>query len=298
MILRKFVALGILVACWFTNSSGSSAADADEAALHQAVSLYASFDGAVRMDFGAGEPVPGTRSIDPDDKKKFVFTKGFDSTYFRIAKGKGIAGDCLEAVDLPPRSGRLYFPAKGNVAYRKDGGWGGALSVWVNTDPNKQLKTPFCDPVLITQKGLNNGSIWAHFNDAKPRALQAGTYPSIPAGREPVPEEDPHAPLTRFKDVPFKAGEWHHIVLSWDRFNTGKKDGTHTLYVDGKKIGDLKDYEIGMDWDLEQTRVYFAVNLVGLLDELAVFRRPLTPEEVSVLHARPGVLQPLKKGGK
>lgn len=276
----------------------STAADADETALRKAVSLYASFDDAVKMDFGIGEAVPGTRSVDPDDKKKFVFDKGFDPKYFRIAKDKGISGSCLEVVDLPPRSGRLYFPAKGNVAYRKDGGWGGAFSVWVNTDPNKSLKTPFSDPVLITQKGLNNGSIWAHFNDARPRSLQAGTYPSIPDGQEPVPEEDPKAPLTRLPNVPFKAGEWHHIVFSWDRFNTGKKDGTHTLYIDGKKIGQLSASEVGMDWDIERTRVYFAVNFIGLLDELAVFNRPLTADEVALLHQKPGLLLPLTKGAR
>lgn len=265
------------------------AADGEEAALLKAVSLYASFDDAVRMDFGKGEAIPGTRSADPADAKKHVFTPGFDPKHFRILKTKGIAGGCLEAVDLPPRNGRLYF------AYRPDAGWGGALSVWVNTDPNTMLKTPFCDPFLLTQKGLNNGSIWAHFNDAKPRALQAGTYPSIPDGQEPIAEDDPKAPLTRFGKVGFQAGEWHHIAMTWDRFNTGKADGTHTLWVDGKRIGDLKDTAIRMDWDLERTRVYFAVNLVGLLDELAVFSRPLTAAEVALLHQKPGVLRGVKR---
>src|SRR6516165_121307 len=144
---------------------GTASAQADDAdGLRKAVSLYASFDEEVRMDFGVGDPIPGTRSVDPQDKKKFIFEKGLDPKYFRIAKDKGISGSCLEVVDLPPRNGRLYFPAKGNVAFRKDGGWGGAVSVWVNTDPNKSLKTPFCDPVLLTQKGLNNGSIFVHFN--------------------------------------------------------------------------------------------------------------------------------------
>lgn len=285
----------LLLAVALFNPNGSRAAEADETALRKAVALYASFDEAVRLDFGQGEPIPGTRSVDPDDKKKFVFENGFDAKLFRTLPGKGIAGGCLEAGPLPPRNGRLFFSAKGNVAYRKDAGWGGAFSVWVNTDPDQLLKTPFCDPVLITQKGFNNGSIWAHFNDAKPRALQAGTYPSIPDGMEPVPEEDPKAPLTRLKEPGFKEGAWHHLALTWDRFNTGKRDATHTLYIDGKKIGELKDYEVGMDWDLERTRVYFAVNLIGRLDELAVFNRPLTADEMAVLHRKPGVLQALKQ---
>ncbi len=278
-------------------ASSRKEADDGEALLRKAVTLYASFDEQVRMDFGRGERTPGTRSVDPSDHKKFVFANGFDAKYFQIARGKGISGGCLQVVDLPPRGGRLFFPAKGNVSFQKDASWGGAFSVWVNTDPSRLLKTPFCDPVLITQKGFNNGSIWAHFNDAKPRALQAGTYPSIPDGQEPVPEDDPKAPLTRLKDVRFAAGEWHHLVLTWDRFNTGKKDATHTLWVDGKKIGELKEYAIGMDWDIERTRIYFAVNLVGLLDELAVFSRPLTADEVRLLYQKPGLLQSLEQAG-
>lgn len=264
---------------------------AHEAALRQALTLYASFDDEVRMDRGRGDATPGTRSVDPADKKKFVFTRGFDPQCFRILKHKGIAGGCLQAVDLPSRSGRLFFPAKGNVAYQPHTAWGGAFSVWINTDPNQMLKTPFCDPVLITQKGFNNGSIWTHFNDAMPRALQSGTYPSIPDSQEPLPEDAPSAPLTRLPNVRFKAGEWHHLVLSWNNLNSGKKDGTHTLWVDGEKVGTLKDYAIGMDWDIERSRIYFAVNLVGLLDELAVFSRPLTGEEVLLLYRRPGVLK-------
>lgn len=269
-------------------------ADADEAALRKAVALYASFDDVVRRDVGSGDLLPGTRYVEGPDKKKFHFEKGFDARYFRIAKGKGISGGCLETPELPGNSGRVFFAAKDNVAFKKDAPWGGAFSVWVNIDPDKMLKTPFSDPVLITQKGLNNGSIWTHFNDARPRAFQAGTYPSIPDGQKPIEEDDPMAPLTRLKEPRFQQGEWHHIVLTWDRFNSGKKDATHTLYIDGKKIGDLKDAEIAMDWDIDQTRIYFAVNFLGLLDELAVFDRPLTADEVALLHKKPGLLSDLK----
>jgi formylglycine-generating enzyme required for sulfatase activity len=52
-----------------------------------------------------------------------------------------------------------------------------------------------------------------------------------------------------------------------------------------------------MDWDIDQARIYFAVNFIGLLDELAVFNRPLTPEEVTLLHQKPGVLSSLKTAG-
>src|SRR5262249_32318084 len=49
-------------------------------------------------------------------------------------------------------------------------------------------------------------------------------------------------------------------------------------------------------WDLDRTGIYVAVNFIGLLDELALFNRPLTAEEVARLHSAPGLLAPLKKG--
>ena len=40
--------------------------------------------------------------------------------------------------------------------------------------------------------------------------------------------------------------------------------------------------------------ILVAVNYIGLLDELALFNRPLTAAEVALLHRTPGVLAPLK----
>ena len=40
--------------------------------------------------------------------------------------------------------------------------------------------------------------------------------------------------------------------------------------------------------------IYVAVSFIGLLDELAVFNRPLTADEISLLRRQPGVLAGLK----
>jgi hypothetical protein len=50
-----------------------------------------------------------------------------------------------------------------------------------------------------------------------------------------------------------------------------------------------------MNWNLDKTGIYMAVNYVGLLDELAIFNRLLTLEEVRLLQNKPTVLIPLKK---
>jgi hypothetical protein len=269
------------------------AAQIDDA-LRRAVTFYASFDDSAKGDLGGGERTLSTRFNDEKEKGKFVFEKGHDAKVFRIAPGKGVQGGALEVVDVLPRNGRIFFPAKGNLAYQK-GGWGGSVSVWINTDPDKLLKTRFCDPVQITEKGALNGGIWFDFNDAKPRDLRLGVFPALKPGDKALTESDPNAPLVPVKGVGFKSGDWHHVVLTWQNLDSGKADARATLFIDGKHIGEIKDRNLAMSWDLERTGIYVAVNYIGLLDELALFNRPLTAAEVQALHRTPGLLAALRK---
>jgi hypothetical protein len=283
--MKKLLLIALGMSCCAANTIR-----AGENELRKAITLYASFDEEVRADRGGGELKLSTRTNDPDTKGKFLFKPGFNDKVFRIAKGKGIHGGALEVVDVLPNNGRIFFPAKGNIAYRKSG-WGGAVSVWVNTDPNTMFKTPFCDPVQITQKGANNGGIWFDFNSAKPRRdLRMGVFSAVAEGQKPISEDDKNAPMVRVPSVDLKAGQWHHVVLSWSNFDTGKDDARAALYIDGKLIGEVKDRPIAMEWDVDRAGIYVAVNFIGLLDELAVFNRPLTADEVSLLHREPGML--------
>jgi concanavalin A-like lectin/glucanase superfamily protein len=266
-----------------------------EASIRQAVLLYASFDEAVRADFGNGGRDFATRTGTPNDPNTYLFKKGFDATLFRSAPGKGAHGGALEVVDVLPNNGRIFLPVRGHLDFKK-GGWGGAVSVWINTDPNEKLKTPFCDPIQITQKGANNGGIWVDFNNAKPkRDLRMGVFPAAAPGQKGISEDDPNAPMVRVPGISFRVGEWHHIVLSWQNFDTGKNDAHADLYIDAKHLGSVKDRAIAMDWDVDKAGIYVAVNFIGLLDELATFSRPLTQEEVALLYRRPGILASLKK---
>lgn len=267
---------------------------ADEASVRKAVTFYASFDESLKGDVGGGDLNPGTRFSHPTEKGQFVFEKGVDTTVLKVAKGKGVAGGALEATDVLPKNGWLYFPVKGNLAFKKDG-WSGSVSVWCNTDPNRLIKAKFCDPVQITQKGYDNGALWFDFNDAKPRDLRFGAFTARPAGQKAVTESDPKAPLVRSPGVGWKADEWHHVVLTFKNLDTGKPDAVTALYIDGKPLGEVKDQAIAMGWDVEKAGVYLSLGYVGLLDEFALFDRALTAEDVSLLHKKPDLLTPLKK---
>jgi len=283
-------AIGLVV---FLGATGR-AAEADEKAIAKAVTFYASFDEAVKADKGGGQLTPDTRFNHATEKNQYVVEKGFDEKVFKIARTKGVAGGALEVVDVLPRNGRIFFPAKGNLAFKNDG-WGGSVSVWCKTDPDKMLKTRFCDPIQITQKGANNGGLWFDFNDAKPRDLRHGAFPMIPDGQKGVGEDDPKAPMVRVPGVGWKADDWHHVVITWKNLDTGKNDAVTALYIDGKLIGEVKDRAIAMGWEIDKAGIYVAINYIGLLDELALFDRALTADEVMALHKKPDLLSKLKK---
>ena len=258
--------------------------------LKKALHFYASFDETVKADIADGQRTLDTRFNHLTEPGQFVFEKGFNEQVFRIARDRGISGGALEAVDVLPRNGRVFFPAKGNLPFDPKG-WGGALSVWCKTDPNQMLKTTFCDPIQITQKGANNGGLWFDFNNAKPRDLRHGAFPAVPEGQKPLSEEDPQAPMVRVPKIDWKADDWHHVVLNWSGFDTGRNNAVSQLFIDGKLIGDVRGRAIAMNWDLDKTGIYVAVNYIGLLDELAIFRRSLSVEEVQLLYRQPGSLK-------
>ena len=264
------------------------AADAD--ALRKAVSFYASFDEAIQGDCGGGDLTLSTRYEHETEKGNYVFEQGFDKEGVRIAKGLGIHGGALEFFKPLPRKGMLFLPARGKLAAQQ-GGWGGAVSVWLKPAPN----TPFCDPAYITQKRWNDGGLWFDYNHDKRGDFRMGAYPALAAGQKPPEPDDPHPSMLRLKENVLKNDAWNHVVMTWSNCDTGKKDGRASLYIDAKHVGEVKDIDLRMGWDLDQTRIYLGFFYIGLMDELAFFHRPLTAEEVMLLHTKPDVLVPLRK---
>jgi hypothetical protein len=53
-----------------------------------------------------------------------------------------------------------------------------------------------------------------------------------------------------------------------------------------------------MNWDVDKAGIYVAVSYIGLLDELALFNRSLTADEVRRLHKHPRLLAGLKSPAK
>jgi hypothetical protein len=281
------VPVTLFVVAW---ACAAPAADAPEAVLRRAATFYASFDEQPQGEFGGGDQSLWTRYDHETEKGRHVFARGFDPECIRVVPDKGIQGGALEFRRALPRRGMLFFPAHGKLAYQK-GGWGGAVSVWLK--PSAQ--TPFCDPIYITQKKWNDGAIWLDHNHDRQGSVRLGAFPALPAGQKPSEPDDPHPSMLRLNERVLKADAWNHVLLSWANCDTGRNDGRIVLYIDGKRVGQIQDLDLRLDWDLDQTRIYLGFQYLGLLDELAVFNRPVTAAEAVLLHGRPGLLTALKK---
>jgi hypothetical protein len=130
------------------------------------------------------------------------------------------------------------------------------------------------------------------------RNLRLGVFPVV-TETSPMKKDsrEPASPMVWVDAPGFKAGEWHHIAVNLWNLDSGRNDGRAAFYIDGKLMGEIKDkdYPLTMDWDPDRTRIYVAINLVGMMDELAIFDRPLTADDLALLRSKPGVLAALKK---
>jgi len=257
--------------------------------MRDSLIFYASFDETLDADLALGQGSLRTRFGALNDPDGFRFEDGYPQGVFRVAPGQGVHAGALQALDVLPDNGRIFFPAQSNLPYDPRG-WSGTVSFWIKTNPDTMLKTPFCDPVQITEKGATNGGLWIDFPDSDPRDLRLGAFQSEGDGRERIAESAEDAPLVVVSPVSFKETDWHHVLFTWSHFDSGSENAQAALYIDGKAQGTIGGRNITMDWDVGRTGIYVAVNYIGLLDELAVFDRVLTEEEISILATDPAAL--------
>lgn len=88
---------------------------------------------------------------------------------------------------------------------------------------------------------------------------------------------------------------WRHVMMTWRNLDSGKANANAALYIDGDLKGEIMDQTLAMAWEIEKTGIYVAVNYIGLMDELAIFNRPVTAAEVDQLFRTPDLPQSLKK---
>ena len=248
----------------------------------EALSFHASFDDHENADLGQGDNQLYTLT-----KDKNVVAGNATNGKTLIEKGEGLIGNCLRFTKRDAEW--LFYKAARNIADTQ-ANWQGSVSVWLKLDPETDLDPGYTDPILLTTRQWNDAAFFVDFDkEGNPRDFRLGAFADLqvwkPANKnvDDIPESQ--RPLAVVSDPPFDSDRWTHVVFSWSRFNTGKKDGVAKLYLNGRHVGTVSGWEQTFTWKAsEEARLYFGLNYIGLLDELSGFNKSLTDPEIAWIY--------------
>ena len=258
--------------------------------------FHAPFDGGADADLSAGD---GHIYTAPPSRDPTKSKPGLKAEEVIIASGKGRYGDALHF--LKKTRNMVFFYGAKNTGYRaKD--WSGTISMWLSIDP-ADLKQDFSDPVQITDKKFNDAALWVDFTkDDTPPHFRMGVFADTnvwnPKDRKQNEIPESEQPIVRVKQPPFGRAKWTHVVMTFSGFNTDGTDGTAKLYINGDLQGTVKDRRQVFTWDLSKATIRVGLGYVGLFDELAIFNRALSADEVRELYKLPAGLGGLSPLGK
>jgi hypothetical protein len=259
------------------------AASAANAALAKSLTLHASFDHGPNADFARG------------DRTLYTY-----ATSQQRAAG-GVVGLPDDTVKLTQGSGRfgnaMLFTKKGNVKpYFKDGGnigynasdWNYTVSVWLRLSPDIDLEPGYSDPVQFVGNDGNKGFIFLEFDkDSKPRLFRYAIRPLIEiwdpgkVGWANLPFEK--RPMVQVERAPFSHARWTHCVFTAEHINSKSAKPSGKLYIDGQLQGAIRNWDLTFGWNADSALLVLGAAYVGHLDELSVFDRSLSDDEVKVL---------------
>jgi len=250
--------------------------------LSQSLIFHAPFDGG--MD--------AAKALD-----KFIYTaesaerksvqQGNHRTDVTIVKGAGRYGDAIRFSENLPQV-LLYQGI--NAGYQKSN-WSGTVSLWLKLNPDEDLKPGYCDPLQITDKTWNNAAFFVDFDKDLPRAFRLGVFPDYTSWN---PRDTPweqiavrERPMVSVAKPPFQASEWTHVVYTFENINAADgSDATAMLYLNGESQGSLKR-PMQFSWDPSKAAIMIGISYIGDFDDLAIFNRALTADEVVILNHLP-----------
>ena len=290
--LRNAVIATVFAGACFASAADKATRPAP-GGLKSALVLHASFDKGLDADFAAGDPklyhtMTGNRTQSQP---------GLIEGQVVHAKGEGRFGDALRFTkkDKPV----LFFRGDKNIGFRTND-WSGACSLWLRLNPDEDLKPGYCDPLQFVGGVWAQGAFFVEFSkDHTPREFRLGIMPITklwnPDNRKYEEMPTPERPIVLVKTPPFSREKWTHIVFTFGNAQTGHKDGWGKLWLNGAPQGELKGWELSFAWKAEETALTLGPNYIGLMDDIAVFNRPLTDAEVkTIFNAKGGVAELVK----
>jgi hypothetical protein len=257
--------------------------------LRRGLTFHAPFDGGFDAASSADDPACRVRA----GGKMVSPTPGPE---MRLATD-GKFGACL----VFPKKGtvRPEYAASRSLAYGTTD-WSATVSVWLRLDPDKDLEPGYCDPVQIVGDDVKKGFIFLEWSkDHAPRHFRFAVRPIYhlwnpdAVGWEQIPDE--RRPMVKMEQAPFRRDRWTHVVFVLDHLNDHAAPPRARLHVDGKPVGVIQGHDLTFGWDPAAIRLVLGAAYVGSMDDLAVWNRALTAEEIARLHALTGGVETLRR---
>lgn len=263
LLFRLFLA-GVLALLSYAH------AFAEEAGPKASILFRATFDHGPDADVAAGD--------------KSIYTS---PTLERKTSKRGLQGGNVQWQSTGGKHGGVlyfakptkqltYFRGGKNVPYQaKD--FRGSVSLWMRLSPREDLPDGYVDPLQITDKKWNDASFFVDFDQEKSRDFRLGAFANYkswnPSDRKfdeiPVKER----PMVVVEKWPFARDRWTHVAFSWSKLNADD-EGVVTLYIDGKKQGDIQGSYV-FSWQPEDVVIMLGINYIGWIDDLILFDRPM-----------------------
>ncbi len=204
----------------------------------------------------------------------------------------GLRSDAVRLDDAGRYGGSLSFAAKSSAVVFFQGrgnlpaartGFQGAFSFWLRLDPDLDLPPGYVDPLQVTDKKWNDASFFVDFTENAPRQFRMGVFSDYPFWNpqdlkwEAIAEVE--RPMATVVKPPFLRDQWTHVALTFHHFNVEAEPGIATLYLNGESQGEVRRKQ-QFTWDEQKLALMLGIGYVGRIDDLAVFDRALTSEEV------------------
>jgi hypothetical protein len=272
-------------------SLGCTAADGDPRdiptagdPLRVSLAFHASFDRGVEADFARGD-----RSLyHAASRDELVDRRPGLPAGGAVERVPG-AGRYGGALRLSLESSPLvFFRGDGNVPFARED-WSGTLSFWLRLDPDEDLRPGYSDPVFITDSAWDDRSLFVDFTaEDTPRRFRfaafadRGVWNPDGIGWDEIPVDQ--RPMVEIASPPFAGDRWTHVALTFQNFNTGEPNGAMHAYLDGEMVGSLTGRVQTYSWDPEKVIIILGLDYNGWIDDLAIFDRALSHEEIRRLY--------------
>lgn len=247
--------------------------------LSAALTLHASFDNSLDADFSRGDRTCYIKSgaelqhAAPNSDAQLVPDAGRYGGSLHFTKKAGFRPAFLD-------SGVLNYNATD---------WDASVSVWLRLNPDKDLEPGYCDPVQIVGDDSKKGFIFLEFSkDETPRFFRYAIRPLFDIWNPTnvswadIPFEK--RPMVQVAQPPFSREEWTHVVFTLENVNNKQATQSGRLYMNGKLMGTIENWELTFGWDPKQVLLVLGAAYVGHMDDLAVFNRALTAEEIQQVY--------------